>query len=205
VLEMHAAHGYLIHQYLSPIANQRTDEYGGTLANRMRFPLEVFSALRAVWPADKPFGARITGKDWLEGGIDEAEAAALAAELRGLGCDYCCVSSGGIIGGKSAPRIPTEQGYQVFLAEHVRRQAGIPTRAVGLIVEPHFADQVVRDGKADLIAIARGLLDDPRWGWHAAEALGGSIGYPPQYERVAPARWRGAKIVRPARQDLAAQ
>jgi NADPH2 dehydrogenase len=197
LIELHAAHGYLMHEFLSPISNRRTDEYGGSLANRMRFPLEVFAAIRAAWPADKPAGARITGKDWLDGGIDEAEATAFAAELKTLGCDYCCVSSGGIIGGTAAPRIPTEQGYQVFLAEQVRRQAGIATRAVGLIVEPRFADTAIREGQADMIAIARGFLDDPRWGWHAAEALGATVPYPPQYERSAPKLWKGTRLARP--------
>jgi NADPH2 dehydrogenase len=197
VIELHGAHGYLMHEFLSPISNRRTDGYGGSLANRMRFPLEVFAAVRAAWPKDKPLGARITGKDWIDGGIDEAEAAAFAAELKGLGCDFVCVSSGGIIGGKAAPRIPTEQGYQVFLADHVRRETGIPTRAVGLIVEPHYAEAVVRDGKADMVALARGFLDDPRWGWHAAEALGATVAYPPQYERSAPKLWMGTKLARP--------
>jgi NADPH2 dehydrogenase len=198
LIEMHAAHGYLLHEFLSPISNRRTDEYGGSLANRMRFPLEVFAAMRAVWPQDKPMGARITGRDWLDGGIDETEAAAFAAELKGLGCDYACVSSGGIVGGRAAPRIPTEQGYQVFLAEHVKRQAGIATQAVGLIVEPRYADAVLREGRADLVALARGFLDDPRWGWHAAEALGATLAYPPQYERSAPKLWKGATLARPA-------
>jgi NADPH2 dehydrogenase len=204
LLEMHGAHGYLVHEFLSPISNRRTDEYGGSLANRMRFPLEVFAAVRAAWPSDKPLGARITGRDWLDGGIDETEAAAFASALREMGCDYCCVSSGGIIGGKAAPRIPTSQGYQVFLADHVRRHSGVPTRAVGLIVEPGYADGVVRDGKADMVALARGFLDDPRWGWHAAEALGATIAYPPQYERSAPSLWRGTKLARPDRQGEAA-
>jgi 2,4-dienoyl-CoA reductase-like NADH-dependent reductase (Old Yellow Enzyme family) len=198
LIELHGAHGYLMHEFLSPISNKRTDEYGGSLANRMRFPLEVFAAVRAVWPADKPVGARITGKDWLDGGVDETEATAFAAELKKLGCDYCCVSSGGIIGGKAAPRIPTEQGYQVFLAEQVRRHASIATRAVGLIVEPRFADTIIREGQADMIAIARGFLDDPRWGWHAAEALGAEVYYPPQYERSGPKLWKGTKLARPA-------
>lgn len=196
-LEIHGAHGYLLHEFLSPIANRRTDEYGGSLDNRMRFPLEVFAALRAAWPADKPLGARITGTDWLDGGIDETEATVFAAELKQLGCDYCCVSSGGIVGGKAAPRIPTGQGYQVFLADHVRRHAGIATRAVGMIVEPRYADTVIREGQADMIAIARGFLDDPRWGWHAAEALGAELRYPPQYERSAPKLWKGTKLARP--------
>jgi NADPH2 dehydrogenase len=204
LIELHGAHGYLTHEFLSPISNRRSDEYGGTLANRMRFPLEVFAAVRAAWPAHKPLGARITGKDWLDGGIDETESVAFAAELKKLGCDYCCVSSGGIIGGKAAPRIPTDQGYQVFLADRVRNHAGIATRAVGLIVEPHYADAVIREGRADMIAIARGFLDDPRWAWHAAEALGAELRYPPQYERSAPKLWKGTKLARPEQTGIAA-
>jgi 2,4-dienoyl-CoA reductase-like NADH-dependent reductase (Old Yellow Enzyme family) len=197
LIELHGAHGYLMHEFLSPIANRREDAYGGSLANRMRFPLEVFAAVRAVWPQHKPMGARITGSDWLDGGIDAAEAAAFAAELKARGCDYCCVSSGGIIGGAAAPRIPTEQGYQVPFADYVRRETGIATRAVGLLVEPRYADGVVREGKADMVAIARAFLDDPRWGWHAAQALGAPVPYPPQYERIAPKLWRGAQLARP--------
>jgi 2,4-dienoyl-CoA reductase-like NADH-dependent reductase (Old Yellow Enzyme family) len=203
LIELHGAHGYLMHEFLSPISNQRTDEYGGSLANRMRYPLEVFAAVRAAWPADKPMGVRITGKDWIDGGIDENESAVFAAELKKLGCDYCCVSSAGIVGGKATPHIHVEQGYQAFLAANVRRQAGIATRAVGMIVEPHYADAVIREGKADMIAIARGFLDDPRWGWHAAEALGATVPYPPQYERSSPKLWKGTKLARPEPQNVA--
>jgi 2,4-dienoyl-CoA reductase-like NADH-dependent reductase (Old Yellow Enzyme family) len=204
LIELHGAHGYLMHEFLSPIANQRTDEYGGSLANRMRFPLEVFAAVRAAWPDDKPMGARITGKDWIDGGIDETEAAAFAVELKKLGCDYVCVSSAGIIGGKATPYVHVEQGYQVFLANHVRKHAGIATRAVGMIVDPHYAEAVVSEGKADMIAIARGFLDDPRWGWHAAEALDATVYYPPQYERSAPKLWKGTKLARPQQEAAAA-
>jgi NADPH2 dehydrogenase len=193
LVELHSAHGYLLHEFLSPLANHREDAYGGSLENRMRFPLRVAAAVREVWPAERPLGLRITGTDWLEGGLTVEDAVTYTRALKALGCDYVCVSSGGVV--PRAP-IPIGPGYQVELAARVRREAGLPTRAVGLIVEPHQAEAVVAEGSADMVALARGFLDDPRWVWHAAEALGASVPFPPQYERTAPAFWPGAKLVR---------
>ncbi len=191
LIELHGAHGYLVHQFLSPLANRRDDGYGGSPAARMRLPLEIATAVRAVWPADRPLGFRITGTDWLDGGFGIEDAMALAGALKEIGLDYVCVSSGGI----GTPRIPVGPGYQVELAARVRAATGIVTQAVGMILEPHQAEAIVATGKADFVAIARGFLDDPRWGWHAAAALGAGIAYPPQYERSRPTLWPGYAAV----------
>ena len=196
LVEAHCAHGYLLHEFLSPIANKRTDAYGGSLENRMRFPLRVATAMRAAWPAEKPLGARITGTDWLPGGFSVEEAVVFARALKAVGCDYVCVSSGGIV--PKAP-IPAAPGYQLELAARVRRDAGIAVRAVGLLAEPHQVETVIASGQADMVAMARAFLDDPRWPWHAAEALGASAGYPPQYERSRSTLWPGASLARPMR------
>jgi 2,4-dienoyl-CoA reductase-like NADH-dependent reductase (Old Yellow Enzyme family) len=193
LIEMHSAHGYLMHQFLSPFSNQRTDEYGGSLENRMRFPLEVAKALRAVWPADKPFGVRISASEWMEGGFSLDEAVIYCRELKALGCDYICVSSGG---NAAKARIPFIANYQVPFAARIRRETGIATRAVGLIADPHQAESILVEGEADMVALARGFLDDPHWVWHAAEALGAEATYPSQYLRSKPATWPGAKIAR---------
>jgi 2,4-dienoyl-CoA reductase-like NADH-dependent reductase (Old Yellow Enzyme family) len=185
--EVHCAHGYLLHNFMSPISNQRQDEYGGSLENRMRFPLQVFEAVRAAWPAEKPLGARITGTDWLQNGLTIEEAVRFARELKLRGCDYICVTSGGIV--QKAP-IPYAPGYMAPLAARIRREVGIATRAVGYITTPELANAIVADGQADQVAIGRGFLDDPRWVWHAAAALGETIAYPPQYEKTRPAVWR---------------
>ncbi len=189
VLEVHAAHGYLLHEFLSPLSNRRTDAYGGDLAGRMRFPLEVFEAVRAEWPKDRPLGARITGRDWAEGGIEVAEAVAFARALKERGADFVCVSSGGIV---PDARIALAPGYQVPFAAAVRREASIATRAVGLIATPKQAEAVVAGGKADLVALARAFLDDPHWGWHAAKALGAEVARPPQYLRAGTKLWPAA-------------
>jgi 2,4-dienoyl-CoA reductase-like NADH-dependent reductase (Old Yellow Enzyme family) len=198
IVELHTAHGYLLHSFLSPIANRRTDEFGGSLENRMRFPLRVFEAIRSAWPAGKPLGARITGTDWLEGGLDLQDACRFAAALKARGCDYVCVSSGGIV--QKAP-IPYAPGYMAPLAARVKQNAGIATRAVGYISDPTLANAILARGDADMIAVGRGFLDDPRWAWHAAEALGDTIKYPPQYEKTRPAVWRrsstAAETLRP--------
>ena len=196
LVEAHCAHGYLLHEFLSPIANKRIDAYGGSLENRMRFPLRVATAMRAAWPKEKPMGARITGTDWLSGGFSVEDAVVFARALKAVGCDYVCVSSGGIV--PKAP-IPVAPGYQLGLAARVRRDVGIAVRAVGLLAEPHQVETVIASGQADMVAMARAFLDDPRWPWHAAEALGASAGYPPQYERSRSTLWPGAKLARPMR------
>lgn len=182
-LEVHAAHGYLLHQFLSPIANQRTDEYGGSLENRMRFPLEVFDAVRAVFPADKPVGIRVSATDWMENGWNLEQTIAFATELKKRDVDWIDVSSGGI---SPLQKITIGPGYQVAFAQGVKEATGVATMAVGLITEPQQAEDIIANGKADFIAMARGLLYDPRWPWHAAAALGGTIEAPPQYWRSAP-------------------
>ena len=197
LVELHCAHGYLLHEFLSPIANHRDDAYGGSLENRMRLPLRIAAAVRAAWPAERPLGARITGTDWLEGGFGIDDAVVFARALKAAGCDYVCVSSGGIV--TKAP-IPIGPGYQLSLAERVRREAGIATRGVGLIAEPHQAAAVIASGQADMVAMARAFLDDPHWAWHAAEALGEKTAMPPQYARVRADLWPGAALARPQRQ-----
>jgi 2,4-dienoyl-CoA reductase-like NADH-dependent reductase (Old Yellow Enzyme family) len=191
-IELHAAHGYLLHQFLSPLSNTRSDPYGGTRDNRMRFPLAAAAAIRAVVPRAIALGARISASDWAEGGLGVEDAIIFARALKSHGYDYVCVSSGNVV----ASKIPFAPGFQVPLAEEVRAGAGLLTRAVGMIVEPAQAEEIVRSGKADMVALARAFLDDPRWVWHAAERLGASVAYPPQYARVAPAVWPGAAIAR---------
>jgi 2,4-dienoyl-CoA reductase-like NADH-dependent reductase (Old Yellow Enzyme family) len=183
-IELHGAHGYLIHEFLSPLSNRREDEYGGSLANRMRFPLEVFAAVRAVWPAHKPLGIRVSCTDWVEGGWDIEQTLALARELKKLGCDWIDCSSGGLAKSQVVPVAP---GYQVPFAERVRRETGITTVAIGLITEAKHAESIVAEGKADMVALARGFLWDPHWAWHAAFELGESPRVPPQYQRSVPA------------------
>ena len=194
LIELHSAHGYLLHQFLSPLSNQRSDLYGGSLENRLRAPLEIARALREAWPRDKGLGARITASDWAPGGFEAADAATYARELKAIGFDYVCVSSGA---GVSHARIKVEPGYQVGFAEQVRRTAQLPVMAVGLIVDPQQAEDIVAGGRADMVALARGLLDDPRWVWHAAERFGVKLDYPLQYRRAHPDQWPGAQLARP--------
>ena len=196
VIELHIAHGYLLHQFTSPLSNTRTDAYGGSLENRMRFPLEVAQAVRAVVPKSVVLGGRITGSDWVEGGWTPDDAVAFAKGLKANGFDYACVSSGGIV---ATAKIAFAPNYQVPFAAKVRAESGLATRAVGLIVEPAQAEAIVSSGQADCVALARGILDDPRWVWHAAERLGATISYPPQYDRVRKGTWPGAAMVRPGR------
>jgi 2,4-dienoyl-CoA reductase-like NADH-dependent reductase (Old Yellow Enzyme family) len=182
-LEVHCAHGYLLHQFLSPISNKRTDQYGGSLPNRMRFPLEVFEAVRAAFPATKPVGLRVSSTDWVEGGWDIAQTIELAKELKKRGVDWIDASSGGV---SPQQKIPLAPGYQVPFAQAVKEATGVATIAVGLITEAKQAEEIVSSGKADMVALARGMLYDPRWGWHAAAELGGQVEAPPQYWRSQP-------------------
>jgi 2,4-dienoyl-CoA reductase-like NADH-dependent reductase (Old Yellow Enzyme family) len=193
LIELHMAHGYLLHQFLSPIANHRQDGFGA--ADRMRFPLMAAAAVKAAASGRIALGARITGSDWSEDGIKPADAVTLALELKRLGFHYVDVTSGAI-----HPKIavPAKPGFQVPLAEEVRRGAGLVTRAVGLIADPHQAEAILASGAADQVAIGRGILDDPRWGWHAAEALGVKPELPPQYARAAASVWAGASLARHA-------
>jgi 2,4-dienoyl-CoA reductase-like NADH-dependent reductase (Old Yellow Enzyme family) len=182
-IELHAAHGYLLHEFLSPLANARTDAYGGSLENRMRYPLEVFEAVRAAVPASMPVGVRISATDWVEGGWDLLQSLALGRALRERGCSFLHVSSGGV---SPQQQIPLGPNYQVPLAEAIRREIGLPTTAVGLITEPAQAEAIGASGQADLVALARGILYNPRWPWHAAAALGTQVEAPPQYWRSQP-------------------
>ena len=191
LVELHAAHGYLMHSFVSPISNKRTDEYGGDLAGRMRFPLEVFAAMRAVWPKGKPIGARITGQDWLDGGLTVADAVAFAKELKARGADFVDVSSASIT---PEVRPVLAPGYQVPFAEAVKQATGLNTWAVGLITDPRHAERIVAAGQADMVALARAMLDDPRWVWHAAAELGAEAAYPLQYSRVRPKLWPGYRL-----------
>jgi 2,4-dienoyl-CoA reductase-like NADH-dependent reductase (Old Yellow Enzyme family) len=182
-LELHSAHGYLLHQFLSPISNKRTDRYGGTLENRMRYPLEVFDAVRAAFPEQKPVGVKVSATDWVEGGWDLAQTIEYAKELKKRGVDWIDASSGGV---SPLQKIPLSPGYQVPFAQGIKEATGVTTMAVGLITEAKQAEDIVASGKADMVALARGMLYDPRWGWHAAAELGGQVEAPPQYWRSQP-------------------
>lgn len=187
-IELHGAHGYLLHQFLSPLSNVRTDAYGGSLANRMRFPLQVFDAVRAAVPASMPVGVRLSATDWVDGGWDVVQSAAFVRELQARGLSFLHVSSGGV---SQRQRIPIGPGYQVGLAEQLKRETGAPTIAVGLITEPEQAEAIVASGQADLVALARAMLFDPRWPWHAAAQLGATVEAPPQYWRSQPRGMNG--------------
>ncbi|MGJ3259121.1 MAG: NADH:flavin oxidoreductase/NADH oxidase [Rhodospirillales bacterium] len=183
-IEIHNAHGYLMHQFLSPVSNRRNDAYGGSLEGRMKYPLEVFDAVRAVVPDDIPVGVRISATDWVEGGWDIEGSVAYTHELKKRGCDFIDVSSGG---NSPDQKIPVGPGYQTPFAERIRRDTGIATMAVGKITDAIQAEHIVRSGQADMVALARGMLYDPRWAWHAAQTLGGKAAFPPQYQRCHPA------------------
>ena len=187
-LELHGAHGYLVHQFLSPISNQRADHYGGSLQHRMRFGLELFEAVRAVWPAGKPMGLRISATDWVEGGWDVASSIAFAKALEALGCDYLHVSSGG---NSPLQKIEPGPGYQTVFANAIRAEVAMKIITVGQIVNPHQAETMLRLGAADIVAVARQSLFNPRWPWHAAKELGVDLTYPKQYEKAHPTLWRG--------------
>jgi len=182
-IELHCAHGYLLHQFLSPVANHRTDAYGGSLENRMRFPLEVFEAVRAAIPAHKPVWVRVSATDWVFGGWDVDDTIAFARQLQARGCAAIHVSSGGV---SPQQKIQPGPGYQVPYARRLREEVGLPVIAVGLITEPEQAEAVVAYGQADAVALARGILYDPRWPWHAAAKLGAQVAAPRQYWRSQP-------------------
>jgi 2,4-dienoyl-CoA reductase-like NADH-dependent reductase (Old Yellow Enzyme family) len=169
LIELHGAHGYLMHQFLSPLSNRRSDEYGGSMEKRRRFPLEVFEACRRLVPAEKALGIRLSATDWVEGGLTVDDTIETARQLKALGCDFVDASSGG---NSPAQKITVAPGYHVPFANRIRREAGIKTWAVGVITEPAQAERIVAAGEADCTAHARAFLLDPRWGWNAARALG---------------------------------
>ncbi|MDH5834398.1 NADH:flavin oxidoreductase/NADH oxidase [Luteimonas sp. M1R5S59] len=183
LIELHAAHGYLLHQFLSPLSNRRADAYGGGLEHRMRLVLRVFDAVAAALPASMALGVRISATDWVEGGWDLAQSIALAQALDARGCHYLHVSSGGL---HPAQRIAAGPGYQVPFAEAIRSEVDMPVVAVGLITEPQQAEAILAEGRGDAVALARAMLYDPRWPWHAAAELGAQVAAPPQYLRSAP-------------------
>jgi len=182
VVELHAAHGYLIHEFLSPLVNTRADEYGGSFDNRARLCLEIVEAVRGVWPDRLPLFVRISSTDWKEGGWDLDQAVELARRLKAHGVDLVDCSSGGAVHDQ---QIIIGPGYQVPFAERIRRDAAIATGAVGLITDPQQADAIVASGQADVVLLARELLRDPYWPLHAADKLGASVPWPPQYLRAA--------------------
>ena len=183
VIELHMAHGYLLHEFLSPLSNARTDEYGGSLENRMRFPLDVAGRVRKIWPDDRPLFVRISASDWVEGGWDLPQSIEFARRLRDVGVDLIDCSSGGAAPGA---KIELRPGYQVPFARAIRAEAGIATGAVGLITEPHQAEEIIASGSADAVLLARELLRDPYWPLHAARALGVDVPWPDQYQRAKP-------------------
>ncbi len=186
-VQVHGAHGYLLHQFLSPLSNRRTDEYGGSLGNRMRFPLEVFEAVRAAFPAERPVSMRVSGTDWVDGGWDIAQTVEFAKALESRGCAAVHVSSGGLHPGQ---KIPIGPSYQVPLARAVKAAVRVPVVAVGLITEFEQAEAIVSTGDADLIALARTILFNPRWPWHAAAHFGARVRAPAQYLRAQPRQYR---------------
>jgi len=186
-IEVHAAHGYLLHEFLSPVANRREDEYGGSIQNRMRFPLEVFEAVREAFTAERPVWVRLSASDWVPEGWSIEDVVTFAKALRDRGCAAIHVSSGGVA---AAQKIPVVPGYQVPFAERIKKEVGLPTIAVGLITTAEEAEDILVRGQADAVALARAMLYDPRWPWHAAAELGATVTAPNQYLRSQPARYK---------------
>jgi 2,4-dienoyl-CoA reductase-like NADH-dependent reductase (Old Yellow Enzyme family) len=186
-IELHAAHGYLLHEFLSPLSNQRSDAYGGSLENRMRFPLEVFDAVRAAVPATVPVWVRVSATDWVPDGWNIEGTVAFSTCLKERGCAAIHVSSGGL---SLAQEIPLKPGYQVQFAQRVKADVGLPTFAVGMITEPEQAEEIIASGEADAVALARAMLYDPRWPWHAAAKLGAQVAAPNQYLRSQPHQYK---------------
>lgn len=190
-LELHMAHGYLLHSFLSPVSNRRSDELGGTLQNRMRFPLDVVARVRAAWPEDKPLGVRLNCRDWNEGGLELEDTLAICTVLKAAGVDFVCMSAGAVAEGV---RIPAAPGYLVEFAAQVRAQTGLVTRVVGLLDDPALAEAAVAAGHADGVAIGRAMLFDPRWALKAARQLGADLPFPDQYMLCGPQYWAGPSI-----------
>jgi 2,4-dienoyl-CoA reductase-like NADH-dependent reductase (Old Yellow Enzyme family) len=186
-IEIHGAHGYLLHQFLSPLSNKRSDEYGGSLENRMRFPLEVFDAIRAAVSPEMVVGMRISATDWVEGGWDLGQSLALSEALEQRGCQFLHVSSGGL---SPLQKIPVGPGYQIEFAARIKQETSMPVIGVGLITEAKQAETIIQTGQADMVALARAMLYDPRWPWHAAAELGASVSAPPQYWRSQPHEYK---------------
>jgi 2,4-dienoyl-CoA reductase-like NADH-dependent reductase (Old Yellow Enzyme family) len=191
-VEIHSTHGYLLSEFLSPLSNRREDEYGGSLENRMRYPLEVFCAVRDVFPAECMVGAKISGTDFADGGFTPDEAVAYARALRVAGCSYVTVSGGGVV---LDAKIPVGPAYQLPYAERVKKEAGIVTGTVGMVTDPQQAEAIISNGQADFVSLARAMLFNPRWPQHAAVSLGVELPYAPQYERAAPKLWRPGRTL----------
>ena len=190
MVEMHSAHGYLLNEFLSPLTNRRSDHYGGSLENRLRFPVEVFEAVRAVWPSGRALGARIPGSDYVDGAWGPQDAVIYARALQASGCDFVTMSGGGVV---LDAKVPTGPGYQVPFAQAVRDATGMVTGAVGLISEPRQAEAILQENRADYVAIARAFLFNPRWALHAALTLGDDAVFAPQYARGHPSLYAPAK------------
>jgi 2,4-dienoyl-CoA reductase-like NADH-dependent reductase (Old Yellow Enzyme family) len=186
-IELHGAHGYLLHQFLSPLSNQRTGQYGGSLENRIRYPLEIFKAVRAAVPSEMAVGVRISATDWVDGGWDLEQSIVFAQALDQLGCDFIHVSTGGL---SPAQKIPMGPNYQIDFAQRIKQETNMPTIGVGLITEPAQAEAILESGQADMVALARGMLFDPRWPWHAAAQLKDRVTAPPQYLRSQPREYK---------------
>ncbi len=195
-VQIHGAHGYLLHQFLSPLSNRRDDEYGGSLANRMRFPLEVFDGVRAAFPPQRPVTMRVSGTDWAQGGWSIEQTVAFAQALEARGCSAIHVSGGGLT---PAQQVPIGPNYQVPLARAVKQAVKIPVIAVGLITDFEQAEAIIGTGDADLIALARAMLYDPRWPWHAAAHFGAQVKAPNQYLRSQPRQYSGLFAVKSGR------
>lgn len=190
MLELHGGHGYLLSSFVSPLSNHRDDSYGGTLENQLRFPLRVVRAVREAWPADRPLAIKINGTDWAEGGSTVEEVVTYAQELRRAGVDVVTASGGGV---SSEQRVQPEPGYQLPAAASIRAETGVTTCAVGMIHDARQAEQIIAGGSADLVALARAMLYNPRWPFHAAVTLGHDMAWPPQYERAGPKAWKLAR------------
>ncbi len=188
LIELHGAHGYLLHQFLSPLSNQRSDQYGGSFENRIRLLLEIYQEVRQVFSDNKPIGVRISASDWVEGGWDISQSVELSKQLEKLGCNYVHVSSGGL---STQQKIPVGPNYQVPFAQSIKQAVNMPVIAVGLITEPEQAEAIIGTGQADMVALARGILYNPRWPWHAAAKLGAKVSAPKQYWRSEPHAVKG--------------